>query len=330
MADFEREAKRSKETMAKIVILDGNTINPGDIDWKPFEVLGEVECYPRTDAADVIERSKDAEYLIISKILMNREVIDQLPKLKYIGVIATGFNVVDIKYAREKGITVTNIPDYCSGSVAQMVFAHILNYSRCVQHYTEGVAKGDWGKAPDFCYWDTHQIELDNKVIGLIGYGTIGHKVARIAGAMDMKVIAYDPYAKEIEGVELKDLDSVFKESDFLSLHCPLTDETNHIINAENLKKMKKTSFVVNTGRGPLVKSDDLANALNEGVIGGAGLDVLEVEPPKEGNPLIGAKNCFLTPHLGWASREARMRLVQMTADNLSGFMKNNPVNVVN
>lgn len=316
--------------MSKIVILDGNTINPGDIDWKPLEALGELDYYPRTNPEDVIARSQGADVLIISKIVMNREVIDQLPDLKYIGVIATGFNVVDIKYAREKGITVTNIPDYCSGSVAQMVFAHIFNYARGVQHYTDSVKQGNWGKADDFCYWDTHQMEMDNKVIGLIGYGTIGHKVARIAQAMDMKVIAYDPYASEIDGVELKDLDSVLSESDIVSLHCPLTEETKHIICTKNLRKMKKTSFVINTGRGPLVKSDDLANALNDDMIGGAGLDVLEVEPPKDGNPLIGAKNCYLTPHLGWASREARIRLVQMVADNLEGYKKGNPINVVN
>ena len=253
-----------------------------------------------------------------------------MPDLKYIGVIATGYNVVDIKFAKEKGIVVTNVPDYCSGSVAQMVFAHILNFARGVGHYTTEVRNGSWATAEDFCYWNTNQIELDNKVLGLIGFGTIGIKVARIALSMEMKVIAFDPYSKGAPGVSLVDLDSVFKQSDFLSLHCPLNPETNHIINSKNLSKMKKSAFIINTGRGPLVKSDELAKALNDGVIGGAGLDVLEVEPPRDGNPLIHAKNCYFTPHLGWASREARIRLVKIVADNLKAYQAGSPVNVVN
>ena len=314
----------------KIVILDGNTVNPGDIDWKPLEKIGDITYYPRTNPQEVIKRSMGAEVLIISKISMSREVIEQLPDLRYIGVIATGYNVVDINYAKERDIVVTNVPDYSSDSVAQMVFAHILNYARRVEHYTMEARAGVWGKAEDFCYWNTPQIELSNKILGLIGLGAIGMKVARIAQAMGMNVIAFDPYSKGLPGVELTDLDNVFKRSDFLSLHCPLTKETNYIINKTNLLKMKKNAFVINTGRGPLVKSDDLAESLNNDVIAGAGLDVLEVEPPREGNPLLKAKNCYFTPHLGWASREARIRLVKMVANNLAAFQEGHPINVVN
>ncbi|OFZ47627.1 MAG: glycerate dehydrogenase [Bdellovibrionales bacterium RIFOXYB1_FULL_37_110] len=314
----------------KIVILDGNTVNPGDIDWKPLEKIGDITYYPRTNPEDVTKRSRGAEILIISKISMSREVIEQLPDLKYIGVIATGYNVVDTNFAKERGIIVTNVPDYSSDSVAQMVFAHILNFARRVEHYTEEARRGVWGNAEDFCYWNTPQIELSNKILGLVGLGAIGVKVARIAQAMGMNVIAFDPYSKGLPGVSLTDLDSVFKRSDFLSLHCPLTKETNYIINKNNLLKMKKNAFVINTGRGPLVKSDDLAEFLNNDVIAGAGLDVLEVEPPRDGNPLLRAKNCYFTPHLGWASREARIRLVQMVADNLQAFLDKRPINVVN
>ena len=315
-----------------IVILDGYTIHPGDLSWKPIEALGELDAYDRTAPEDTFARSREAEVVITSKVVFDRGLIFKLEKLKYIGVIATGYNVIDCEAARERGITVTNVPDYCSESVAQMVLAHILELARRLGHHDRTVKEGRWTDNEDFCYWDYAQVELTGKTLGLVGCGNIGRKVASIARAFDMQVIAYDlyPSAPEELQIEFTDLDTVFRESDIVSLHCPLTAETEGLINRASLAAMKPTAFLVNTSRGPLVKDEELAEALNEGVIAGAGLDVLSVEPPPAGNPLFSAKNCHLSPHLAWASKEARERLIQLTADNIKAWMDGEPINVVN
>jgi len=245
-------------------------------------------------------------------------------------VIATGYNVVDLQYTRERNIMVSNVPNYCTASVAQMMFAHTLNLCRRVAYHAQTARQGKWSEAQEFCYWDFPQIDLTGKTLGLIGCGNIGRAVARIAQAMDMKVIGYDPYAHEMTGIRRVDLDTVFGTSDIVSLHCPLTEETQGIINMANIKKMKRTAFLINTSRGPLINETDLAKALEEGLIAGAGLDVLSVEPPQMDNPLLSARNCFLTPHIAWASQEARAHLIELTANNVRSYLSGKPINVVN
>jgi glycerate dehydrogenase len=313
-----------------IVILDGYTVNPGDLSWDPFRELGEVTVYPRTVAADTWERSRDAEIIITSKVVLDRDMIARLPRLRYIGVIATGYNVVDLEAARERNIPVTNVPDYCSESVAQLVMAHLLELARRVGAHDRSVRAGDWSRAEDFCYWIHPQMELTGKTLGLIGYGHIGSQVARLARAFGMRIIAFDIYPKDDEGVEFLPLDRVFADSDFVSLHCPLTDDNRGMINTANLRKMKRSAFLINTSRGPLVNDLDLAAALAEGTIAGAGLDVLTKEPPPPDNPLLGAPNCTITPHVAWASEEARLRLIRLTAENVEHFLNGSPINVVN
>jgi glycerate dehydrogenase len=314
----------------KIVILDGNTIHPGDLSWAPFEALGELKAYPNTRYDDVAGRVGDAEFVITSKLNFDKKLIDELPNLKYIGVIATGFNNIDLKAAKAKGIVVTNIPKYCEYSVAQMVFAHILELANRVGHHSEVIKDGKWCDAPDFCFWDYPQIELHEKTLGIVGLGNIGSIVANVANQFGMKIIAHDHHQKKFDyTVEYKSLEEVLKESDFISLHCPLTKDTRHMINMTALKKMKKSAYLINTSRGPLVNEVDLANALNEGVIAGAGLDVLNVEPPARNNPLYEAKNCHLTPHISFATKAARTRLIKLTAENLKAFMDGKPINVV-
>jgi len=314
----------------KIVILDGNTVNPGDLDWKPIERFGQCEVYPRTPPEKTYERSQDADIIITSKVILDREMIGRLPRLKYVGVIATGYNVVDLKAARERDIPVTNIPNYCTASVAQMVISHILELARRVGHHDKSVKEGNWSTSIDFCFWDYPQLELTGRVLGLIGCGNIGSAVAQIAVALGMKVIAYDIFPREDPSIEFVDLNTVFSTSDIVSLHCPLTEDTLEIINKSNLSKMKKTAFLINTSRGPLVNENELTDALNSDVIAGAGLDVLRIEPPQAGNPLFQAKNCHITPHLAWASQEARELLIQLTADNIQAFLEGRSVNVVN
>lgn len=315
----------------KIVLIDAHTINPGDLNWEAIEKFGECTVYPRTNPSETFERCKDAQVIITSKVLFDRDLISRLPKLEYIGVIATGYNVVDLDTATEKNIVVTNIPSYCSNSVAQMVFAHMMEFANHVGNHDKTVHQGKWFDCKDFCYWDHPQTELNGKILGLIGYGNIGKTVSQIATAFGMNVIAYDIKPDGADSLTtFVDLDDVFKRSDILSLHCPLTPETKEIINKSNLTKMKPNSILINTGRGPLVNENDLAWALNENVIAGAGLDVLAVEPPIKSNPLLTAKNCHLTPHIAWASRESRERLIQMTADNIEAFYQGNPRNKVN
>ncbi|MFM2176161.1 MAG: hypothetical protein RL015_259 [Verrucomicrobiota bacterium] len=315
----------------KIVLLDAYTANPGDVSWSPLESIASCEIHPRTPLAETVSRCADAEIVITNKAVLNREIIEALPKLKYIGVTATGYNIVDVAAAKERGITVTNVPGYSSPAVAQLVFSLILELTNNVGHHAQTVREGRWVACPDFCYWDHPIIELSGRTLGIIGYGDIGSSVAKIAVAFGMKVLASkrDWKTPPPDGVTPASIDEVFQNSDVISLHCPLTDATKHLVGEHTLSLMKPTAFIINTGRGPLVDESALAQALNTGRIAGAGLDVLSVEPPKADNPVLTAKNCLITPHIGWASREARVRLIDIVASNLQAFLEGKPVNVV-
>lgn len=315
----------------KIVVLDGYALNPGDLSWDEMKLLGELEIYDRTSPEQVLERSIGAEALITNKTVLTSDHMDALPNLKYIGVLATGYNVVDINAAKEHNIVVTNIPAYSTQSVAQMVFAHLLNITQRVGYYSKENTNGRWAKNQDFCYWDTNLIELAGKKIGIVGFGNIGQATARIALAMDMKVLAYTSknQADLPIGILKVDLDELFSASDVISLHCPLTPETKELVNTKRLNMMKKNAILINTGRGPLINEKDLADALNKESIAGAGLDVLSTEPPLADNPLLTAKNCFITPHIAWATYEARTRLMQIAIDNLKSYMEGNIINNV-
>lgn len=316
----------------KIVLLDAHTANPGDASWAPLEAIAPCEIYPRTPLAETAARCAGAEIVITNKAPVTREIIAALPDLKYIGVTATGYNIVDTAAARERGIVVTNVPGYSSPAVAQLVFALLLELTNHVGHHAQTVSEGRWAACPDFCYWDHPVIELSGRTLGIIGYGDIGSSVARIGLAFGMNVLASKREWKTPppEGVKPASIDEIFAQSDAISLHCPLTEDTKHLVGERTLSLMKPSAFLINTGRGPLVDEEALARALNEGRIAGAGLDVLSVEPPKAGNPLFTAKNCLITPHIGWASREARRRLIDLTASNLRAFLEGRPVNVVN
>ena len=315
----------------KIVVLDGYGLNPGDLSWKGMEALGELTVYDRTSPSELMERSEGAEALITNKTLITAENMEALPDLKYIGVLATGYNVVDIEAAKARGIVVTNIPAYSTSSVAQMVFAHILNITQRVGHYAEENSKGRWTNNADFCYWDTDLVELDGKKMGIVGFGNIGQATARIAQAFGMEVLLYTSKEQSAlpQGMRKVALDELFAESDVISLHCPLTPDTKEMVNAERLKLMKPGAILVNTGRGPLVNEQDLADALNEGRIAAAGLDVLSIEPANADNPLLGAKNCFITPQIAWATKEARTRLMQIAVQNLKSYQEGYIINNV-
>lgn len=322
--------------MKKIVVLDGYTLNPGDLTWKDLEALGQCIIYDRTDPKEVVPRAKDAEIVLTNKTVLSSDAIKQLPKLKYIGVLATGYNIVDTETARTRSIPVTNVPAYSTQSVAQMVFAHLLNLAQHVAHHAETVRCGRWTSNPDFCYWDMPLIELAGLTMGIIGFGRIGQAVAKLALAFGMKVIAYDIVTPSSipgsspEGCQFVELDDIFRISDVVSLHCPLAPQTKNIINKERLERMKKTAFLINTSRGPLVDEQALAEALNNERIAGAGLEVLSLEPPEKNNPLLKAKNCFITPHIAWATRAARERLLKVVIDNVASFLAGKPKNVVN
>ena len=307
----------------KITILDGYGMNPGDMSWAPLEELGDLTVYDRTAPEQVLERAAGSEALLTNKTVLTAETLRALPQLRYVGVLATGYNVVDIDAARELGIVVTNIPAYSTDSVVQMVFAHLLAITNRVEHYTDENRRGRWSTNPDFCYWDSPLHELSGKTFGIVGLGNIGMAVSRVARAFGMKVKAYT--SKRIEelpdGVSKAGLDELFETSDVVSLHCPLTESTRHLVNADRLAQMKPSAILINTGRGPLVDEKALAEALDSGRIHAAGLDVLSSEPPAADNPLLTARNCFITPHLGWATREARERLLRIAADNLRGFI---------
>lgn len=315
----------------KIVVADGYAMNPGDLSWAPLEEFGNLDVYERTTARQVIERCSNAEIIITNKVLFDEKTINALPKLKYIGVTATGYNIIDTKAARKKAITVTNVPAYATPSVAQMVFALLLELTHHIGHHSQTVRKGKWTRSKDFCYWDYPLIELEGLTMGIIGYGRTGQATAKLAKAFQMKVLTYDIDKEKINNANAKavDLDTIFSQSDVVSLHCPLTGQTENIINAESLSKMKPTAFLINTGRGSLVNEKDLAGALNSGQIAGAGLDVLSTEPPKPDNPLLSAKNCFITPHIAWATKAARQRLMKETIENIRAFIKGKPRNVV-
>lgn len=315
----------------KIAVLDGYAANPGDLSWNGLEKLGEVTVYDRTSPEELMERAQDAEILLTNKVVLDAEALKSLPKLKYVGVLATGYNVVDTQAAHSRGIVVTNIPAYSTDSVAQMVFAHLLNITQRVGHYAEENRKGRWSSNPDFCYWDTPLMELSGKTIGIIGLGHTGSATARIALAFGMRVKAYTSKdsSKLPAGIEKASIDEIFAGSDVVSLHCPLTDTTKEIVNAARLKQMKPSAILINTGRGPLVNERDLADALNAGVIYAAGVDVLSTEPPRSDNPLLEAKNCFITPHIAWATKEARTRLMDIAVDNVRAFLSGSPVNEV-
>ena len=315
----------------KIVVLDGYCLNPGDLSWKDMGSLGDLQVYDRTSPSELIERAEGAEVLITNKTLISDKDMDVLPDLKYIGVLATGYNVVDVEAAKQKGIVVTNIPAYSTHSVAQMVFAHILNITQRVEHYACLNRQGKWSDSADFSYGDTELIELDGKWMGIVGFGNIGQATARIALAFGMKVAVFTskPQSDLPEGVIKMDLDQLFSTCDVVSLHCPLTPSTKEMVNAKRLNLMKPNAILINTGRGPLVNEQDLADALNEGRIMAAGIDVLSIEPAVRTNPLLSARNCFITPHIAWATKEARTRLMQIAVSNLKEFLNGNVVNNV-
>ena len=315
----------------KIVVLDGYALNPGDLSWTGMEALGELTVYERTSPSEVLERSAGAEVLITNKTVITAEHMAALPQLKYIGVLATGYNVVDIDEARNRGIVVTNIPAYSTASVAQMVFAHVLNITQRVGYYATENANGRWTNSVDFCYWDTDLVELDGKKMGIVGLGNIGRATARIAQAFGMEVLVVTSKEQSAlpEGMKKVTLDELFAQSDVVSLHCPLTPDTKEMVNAARLQTMKPSAILINTGRGPLVNEQDLADALNEGRIAAAGLDVLSVEPSVTGNPLLGARNCFITPHIAWATKEARGRLMDIAVNNLKSYQEGIIINNV-
>lgn len=315
----------------KIVVLDGHTLNPGDLDWSPVQNLGACVIHERTRATETVARLEGATVALTNKVVLDRSVLDQLPDLRYIGVIATGTNVVDIPAAKERGIVVTNVPAYSTMSVAQLTFGLLLEMTLRVGHHTTSVRAGDWVKSQDFAYWDFPLTELDGLTLGLVGFGAIAQAVARIGQAFGLRVMAHrrSDRPPEVPGVRMVDLDTIFRESDVVSVHCPLTPETRGLINAARLSTMKSNALLINTSRGPLVNEADLAQALNSGRIAGAGLDVLSEEPPRADNPLLTAANCFVTPHIAWASRAARGRLLATVASNVAGFLKGEAQNVV-
>jgi len=316
----------------KIVVLDGHTLNPGDLSWEGLEALGETAIYDRTPEDQVVARAQGAQVVLVNKVSLSRETLDQLPDLRFIGVLATGYNIVDVEAAAERGIPVCNVPTYGTQSVAQMAFAHILNLTQHVAHHAETVKAGRWAESDDWCYWDYPLIELMGLTLGVVGYGRIGRQSAAIGKALGMRVIAHDAYVEDSGDADIAmvGLETLLRESDVVTLHCPLTPETEKLMNAERLALMKPTAFLVNTSRGPLVDEPALAQALNEGCIAGAGLDVLGVEPALPDNPLLTAKNCYITPHIAWATASARRRLMGTAVENVRAFTQGRLQNVVN
>lgn len=318
------------ETAPQIVVLDGHTLNPGDLTWDALENLGNLTVHDRTPAAEVADRAAEAEIVFTNKSLVPAEAIEALPKLQYIGVLATGYNVVDTAAAAARGIPVTNIPGYGTESVAQMTFALILELASQPALHHASVSAGDWSACPDFCYWQKPLVELHGLKLGLVGYGAIGRAVARIGRAFGMKILVHTRTPREEEGTQFVDRETLFREADVVSLHCPLTEENAGFVNGSLLDQMKPTAFLINTGRGPLVNEVDLAAALTTNRIAGAATDVLSTEPPPADNPLLTAPNLIITPHIGWATRAARARLMEIAVENLRAFLAGTPQNVVN
>jgi glycerate dehydrogenase len=314
-----------------IVILDGFTTNPGDLSWAPIEVLAPCTVWNRTTASALIERIGDAEVVLTNKTPLPAETLAALPHLRLISVLATGVNVVDVAAATAQGITVCNVPAYSTPGVAQAVFALLLELTNRPGHHNSTVRAGRWSAGPDFCYWDGTLVELAGLTLGIVGYGAIGAAVAALGRAFGMHILANRRHATGAiaEGGAYVDLDRLFRESDVVSLHCPLTPDTKHLVNADRLARMKPSAYLINTARGPLVQEADLAEALNNGRIAGAGIDVLSVEPPLPDNPLLTAQNCVITPHIAWATRAARQRLVAISAANIAAFLAGTPQNVV-
>ena len=313
----------------KIVVLDGYTLNPGDLDWSSFQALGDCKVYDRSSPSEALERASGADAILVNKVKVGEELLSQLPRLRYIGVLATGYDVVDVKAASARGIVVTNIPEYGTASVAQMVFAHLLNLTQHVAWHAQTVREGRWSNSADFCYWDYPLVELQGLTMGIVGCGRIGRATATAARGFGMKIVGYDAHAKSVEGIELVSLEELFRRADVVSLHCPLTVATSKLVNAERLALMKPSAFLINTSRGPLVDESALAEALNAGRLAGAGLDVVSLEPVRPENPLLSAKNCHVTPHIAWATLSARGRLMNTAAENLKAFLGGNSINQV-
>ena len=313
----------------KIVILDGFTANPGDLSWAELEALGQVTVYERTLPSETVARAAEADMVLTNKVVVSKEVMDQLPHLKYIGVLATGYNVVDIEAAHQRGIIVTNVPAYSTESGAQMVFAHLLTVTNRTEHYAQENRQGRWSRNADFCYWDFSHMELAGKTFGIVGLGNIGRRVAEIALAFGMKVKAVSSKTTLPAGIEKVSLEPLLATADVLSLHCPLTDSTRHLINADTLTKMKSSAILINTGRGPLIDDQAVADALADGRLAASCADVLTQEPPLADNPLLKQPNAFITPHIAWASKEARVRLIQVATSNVRAFLSGTPQNVV-
>ncbi len=312
----------------KICILDGYSLNPGDLDWSPVERLGDVTLFDRTPADKIVERAADADIVLTNKVPFSADTLRQLPRLRFICVLATGYNIIDTEAAARQGVVVANIPAYSTMSVAQMAFAHILNITNHVASYAREVADGKWTNCPDFCFWDSALTELAGKTMGIVGLGNTGMATARIAVAMGMKVVALTSKSADTlpEGITPAPLDDVLASADVVSLHCPLTPSTRHLINAASIAKMKPSAILINTGRGPLVDEQAAADALNGGRLAAFGADVLSQEPPRGDNPLLSARNCFLTPHIAWATLEARTRLMSTATENVRQFIAGEPV----
>ena len=316
----------------KIVILDGHTLNPGDLSWDGLGALGECVVHDRSSPAEVVSRAREAGIVLTNKTVLTREQIFALPRLRYIGVLATGYNVVDVAAARKRGVPVCNVPTYGTRSVAQHTFALLLELAHRAGHHARTVSEGRWARSPDFCYWDHPLVELDGRTLGIVGFGRIGRAVSELAAAFGMRVLADNHRVPESAPpfVQFVELDRLFAESDVISLHCPLTLQTKHLVNGDRLAKMKPTAFLINTSRGPLIDEAALADALNQGRLAGAGLDVLAVEPPGADHPLVAARNCLITPHIAWATRAARARLMEPAVANVRAFLAGRPQNVVN
>ena len=313
----------------KIVVVDAQTLNPGDLSWSSLEELGDCVFYDRTAPDDLLARVADADVILTNKTPIRRDSMERLPKLKYIGVTATGFNVIDVDAARERGVTVCNAPAYGSQSVAQMAISHALNLASGVSLHATDVREEGWSGSQDWCYWKTPLVELAGKTMGIVGLGQIGQATARLALALGMRVLAVTRTPKNLPEVQEVDLPQLAAEADVISLHCPLTPETDQLFDAELIAQMKPTAFLVNTGRGQLVDSAALAEALNAGRIAGAGIDTLEQEPPPANHPLVHAKNCYVTPHIAWATQDARQRLLDIVVDNVRAYLNGSPQNVV-
>ncbi|MBD2757202.1 D-2-hydroxyacid dehydrogenase [Spirosoma validum] len=316
----------------KIVVLDGYTLNPGDLSWEDLEKLGDLTVYDRTPTDKVVERAQDAEIVFTNKTPLGEDILEKLPKLKFIGVLATGYNIVNTDVAKKKGVIVCNVPGYGTASVVQMTFALLLELTQHVKHHSDTVKAGKWASSVDWCYWDYPLVELAGKTIGIIGFGSIGEKVGDIATAFGMNIIGSKRHRTDQshrKNFRWADIPELLEQSDVVSIHTPLVPETKGLINQANLARMKPSAFLLNTSRGPIVVDQDLADALNNDVIAGAGIDVLSAEPPSTDNPLFQAKNCLITPHIAWATKEARTRLMAITVRNLTAFLEGNPINVV-